>query len=601
MSSTSTNDIEEVAAVEIVPVADINGSTSEANGNPTGSEQLPVAQILPRQTEIKEEVQHPVASAPTQNGHGDTAAPPPTEHLSRPAESMATVNQNGHTNGHTNGGHTNGHGTNGTALPQNGTTATPADPSKPVLLVLCTSSTAPGHVLPLCELTRHLVSKCGYEATFVGGNQHRHLIAASGATFFPVHESLTLEKGPFRKWGMERARYEEGLPRMRQDFKTFFIGQIPGQFESTKSALLDIRRRYGCDREVLVINETMWFGYLPFKFGAPAPEGFFVEGNERKMPKSIGVNVTPLMLDSVDLPAMPLGLLPVEGQGGDRGAVRERDALIRDLLYKYVVKEAYDGFREHMKACGGTQVPDEWMINLSVTAHDATLQMCDEALEYPRSDLPPHVHFAGSLARRPVPQGYVFPEWWQRDVVAPAQEKRRHVVVVSQGTLARDYSMLVAPTVAALAGREDVLVIALLGKPGAELMPGILPPTEGGRDNIRVADFIPYDAVLAYADVMVFNAGYGGFVHCVVNGVPMVAAGLTEDKCEVAARAEWAGVGINLRTGRPSAFAIAAAVDTILASPDTYRARAKELALQVGKGDPLAVIEREVLALTGAN
>jgi UDP:flavonoid glycosyltransferase YjiC (YdhE family) len=293
--------------------------------------------------------------------------------------------------------------------------------------------------------------------------------------------------------------------------------------------------------------------------------------------------------------------LPATGAEG-----RERDALLREWLYKYVVKEAYDGFRERIREAGGVEVPDEWMINLSVAAHDATLQLCHPLLEYPRPDLPGHVKFAGSLPpSKVVPPGFRFPEWWLQEVVENAalpegDATRRSVVVVSQGTLARDYSMLLAPTVRALAGRKDVLVIALLGKQGLETPPGVLPSAEEGVnvDNIHVVDFIPYDSVLSYADVMIFNAGYGGFMHCVVNGVPVVAAGLTEDKCEVAARVEWTGVGLNLRTGRPSPPAVAAAVDEILGSGGKYRARAKELAVEVAKGNPLEVVERELRALT---
>lgn len=400
---------------------------------------------------------------------------------------------------------------------------------------------------------------------------------------------------------MERAKYEEGMPRMVQDFKTFFIGQIRGQWESTRAALVDLRRRFPASegREIVVVNETMWFGYLPWKWGAERPDGF---GAEEKMPRSLGVNVTPLMLDGEGMPPFPTGLLPAKDREG-----RERDQVMREWLYRFVVREAYEGFRENIRACGGVDVPDEWMVNLSVTAHDAAVQLCHPLLEYPRTDLPSHVKFAGSLPpSRAVPPGFVFPDWWQREVVENAALEdgnpgKRSVVVVSQGTLARDYSMLLAPTIRGLAGRKDVLVIALLGKRGAEVPPGILPSPEEGVDvsNVRVADFIPYDSVLKYVDVMVFNAGYGGFMHCVVNGVPVVAAGLTEDKCEVAARVEWTGVGLNLRTGRPSPSTVVAAVDEILGSGGKYRARARELAGEVAKSDPLKVVEEEVRALAG--
>ncbi|AEO68393.1 glycosyltransferase family 1 protein [Thermothielavioides terrestris NRRL 8126] len=486
-------------------------------------------------------------------------------------------------------------------------TGTPSAPL-PLILILCTSSTAPGHVLPLCAIARHLVAR-GYAVTFVGGAHHRALIEAAGATFFPVDGSLTPEHGPLLpRWAAARARIPEGWPRMAHDFATFFVGQIEGQVRSTQAALEAVRRQARpAGREVLVVCETMWFGYLPWKWGKKdRPEGW-AEGES--MPRSLGVNVTPLMLDGVGMPPFPLGLTPV-GDGGGGGplaaaAVRERDALLREWLYKYVAKEAYDAFREKMKACGGTEVPDEWMVNLSVTAHDTTLQLCHPLLEYPRADLPEHVKFAGCLPpSKTVPPGFVFPAWWERDVVGNARlaaddPARRSVVVVSQGTLVRDYSMLLAPTIRALAGRKDVLLIALLGRQGAEVPPGILPSPEESVDvgNVRIADFIPYDSVLTYADVMVFNAGYGGFMHCVVNGVPVVAAGITEDKAEVSARVEWTGVGINLRTGRPSISAVAAAVDEILRN-DKYRARARELAVEVAKGNPLEVVERELRALT---
>ncbi|KAH6637078.1 glycosyltransferase family 1 protein [Chaetomium tenue] len=466
-------------------------------------------------------------------------------------------------------------------------------PLPPAILILCTTSTAPGHVLPLTSIARHLTAH-HYPVTFVGAPQHRALIEASGATFFPVCDALTLEHGPYREWGAARARYAEGLPRMVQDFRTFFVGQVRGQVESTRRALEYVKREVvgGAvgGRGVVVVCETMWFGYLPWKWGAERPAGW---GEGEVMPRSLGVNVTPLMLDGEGVPPFPLGLLPGEGE-----MVEERDGLLREWLYEYVVREAYDGFRERMREAGGVDVPDEWMINLSVTAHDTTLQLCHPVLEYPRPDLPAHVKFAGCLPpSKVVPVGFVFPEWWKREVVeSPARPK---VVVVSQGTLARDYSMLLAPTIRALAGRKDVLVIALLGKQGLEVPPGLLPAPEEAvsLDNIHVVDFFPYDSLLSYADVMVFNAGYGGFMHCVVNGVPMVAAGLTEDKCEVAARVEWTGVGINLRTGRPSPSAVASAVDRILDSEGKYSTRVKELAVEVAKGNPLEVVERELLAL----
>ncbi len=43
-----------------------------------------------------------------------------------------------------------------------------------------------------------------------------------------------------------------------------------------------------------------------------------------------------------------------------------------------------------------------------------------------------------------------------------------------------------------------------------------------------------------------------GVLQAMTNGVPMVLAGATEDKLEVAMRAEYAGIAVNLRTETPT-------------------------------------------------
>ena len=46
--------------------------------------------------------------------------------------------------------------------------------------------------------------------------------------------------------------------------------------------------------------------------------------------------------------------------------------------------------------------------------------------------------------------------------------------------------------------------------------------------------------------------GYGGVVQALRHGVPLVVAGRSEDKPEVAVRVAWSGAGLNLRTDRPT-------------------------------------------------
>ncbi len=121
-----------------------------------------------------------------------------------------------------------------------------------------------------------------------------------------------------------------------------------------------------------------------------------------------------------------------------------------------------------------------------------------------------------------------------------------------------DLDQLIGPTLRALASRRDLLVIASTG--------GGAMPTRNGRvpANAHVTDYLPYPLLLPHADVMIINGGYGGVQHALRHGVPVIVAGETADKAEVAARVQHTGAGIDLGTARPTSVAISAAVNRIL-------------------------------------
>ena len=129
---------------------------------------------------------------------------------------------------------------------------------------------------------------------------------------------------------------------------------------------------------------------------------------------------------------------------------------------------------------------------------------------------------------------------------------------VTQGTIDNaDLGRLVEPTIEALGG-EDVIVVATTGGRDASQLKVALPT------NTFVAEYIPHDLLLPKVDVMVTNGGYGAVQRALSMGVPLVVAGNTEDKPEVAARVAWTGAGINLRTGTPTPGAVRAAVRDVL-------------------------------------
>lgn len=90
---------------------------------------------------------------------------------------------------------------------------------------------------------------------------------------------------------------------------------------------------------------------------------------------------------------------------------------------------------------------------------------------------------------------------------------------------------------------------------------------------------------------MVTNGGYGSVNQALSHGIPLVAAGLTEDKADVNARIAWSGAGIDLAANDPAPEAIRQAVRTVLDAPG-HRREARRLAAEFATYDAKAEILR---------
>src|SRR5882757_124618 len=141
---------------------------------------------------------------------------------------------------------------------------------------------------------------------------------------------------------------------------------------------------------------------------------------------------------------------------------------------------------------------------------------------------------------------------------APPNAGTKHLV--TQGTVANwNLGQLIGPTLQGLSEEKDLLVLVTTGKP-AEDIPVDIPA------NARIAPFLPYEQVLPKIDLLITYGGYGTVNTARAQGVPIVSAGLTEDKEEVSANLQWSGGGIDLRTNEPSPEAVRTAARKILGS-----------------------------------
>jgi MGT family glycosyltransferase/deazaflavin-dependent oxidoreductase (nitroreductase family) len=399
---------------------------------------------------------------------------------------------------------------------------------------------SPGHVAPAAAVVRELSGR-GHDVRWYTGSRFAEVVADSGALFCPMAKSLDWHYNDFNSSFPGRADLK-GLKQNQFDLAEIFVRPLRDHLPALKALLVD-------EPADVFVSHTVFLG------------GGWL--HEMGGPPNATLGDTCLNYPSRDAAPYGTGLAPRDGWVGHlrNGAL---NAISRTMVMAPVVKAA----REVRAELGLPPVPMRGLdFGLSPNLH---IQLCPPGFEYPRSDLPGHVHFVGAPAP-PMPAEFDPPRWW------PRLSESTPVVLVTQGTIATEPADLLAPCLEGLASR-DLFVVATTG--GAD--PAVLgePPS-----NAVVERFVPYSALLPHVDVMVSNGGFGSVQLAIAHGVPMVVAGTSEDKREVTAHVDWSGVGINLRTNRPSPKAIADAVQRAL-NDSKYRDRTQVLRAQTAGKSP---------------
>ncbi|KAH8664401.1 hypothetical protein BX600DRAFT_464377 [Xylariales sp. PMI_506] len=445
--------------------------------------------------------------------------------------------------------------------------------SKPHLLI--TAFPLAGHTTPLLKIAAALIQR-GYEVTFVGGKDFEHAIVKIGAEFVATPGIAELVAPD---WFAQRELRAIGYDRVLYDHQTIFMSGVPAKAQILGDTLEKIRER-DPTRQVVVLAETLNQGIMPFFFGRPPPKGYDA------FPKVIGVHAMPLFLQGIDVAPFLMGL-PFDSTESGRLRNQALTKLYNETPY---VKSLIEGYNAKYEEAGAHDFPTTgFPADLWLTKLDVTVQVCSPSLEYPRTDMPSNIVFTGCLPLSVPPPDYKYPEWWP-EITENAGKKK--IVFVAQGTVAMNLAELIMPTIEALKDRDDVLVVTTLGRPGATLPEGVEAPS-----NLRVADFLLYDAILPYADVFISNAGYGAVTQSVIAGVPMVLAGESEDKLEAILRFSRAGVAVDIKTQTPSAEQIRRGIEEVL-SNGKYKARALELKKESEDMDAIAVIESQIAKIS---
>ncbi|MRX43988.1 glycosyltransferase [Agromyces kandeliae] len=417
--------------------------------------------------------------------------------------------------------------------------------------LLC-ASPIQGHAAPVIAIAHGLVAR-GHDVTVLTGSRFRDAVEAAGARHRALTGIADFDDRVIQDHLPERDRHR-GIAKLEYDVQRIFVRPMPEQFRALGALVAELEPD-------AILHEAAFTGVIPLLLDDPASR-----------PPIIGVGVIPLSHRSVDTAPGGLGLPP---RSDVIGRLRNRalNAFVAKVVFRRTQALADRTVREL-----GRPGLEEFLFDFT-TRCDRFLQLSPAEFEYPRSDLSPNVRFAGTvLPPSPAPAG--LPDWWH-DL-----DGERPVVHVSQGTIDnKDFTRLIRPTLDALADRDVLVVAATGGRPVAEL--GELPA------NARAAEFLPYDLLLPKTDVFVTNAGFGGTQYALSHGVPIVAAGDTEDKPDVAMRVQWTGTGLSLRTGTPTSRAVGTAVDRLLSEP-SFRERARAMARRIAEVDGVSVIAAEL-------
>lgn len=430
------------------------------------------------------------------------------------------------------------------------------------ILVCC--APAQGHITPLLAIATHLAA-VGHDVRFLSGRAYETRVRAAGLEFIPLPAAADLDLDHANEAYPERAALT-GIKEVQWSMVHLFVEPAARQVAAIDAATAERPTD-------VVITDTGTFGAFIY-CARPLAE---------RLPLAF-VNIGPLQSRDDDTAPFGLGLHP---RPGALGRLRNRAlaAVVDRTVYRPIMRAFRTAFSD-----AGVPMPSDLRFGDLPNSLDRVIQLTVPGFEYERPSLPDTVRFIGPVSRAGA-SDVPLPDWWDE------LDDRRPIVHVSQGTVANnDLDQLVRPAIEALAGENVMLVVATGGRPVAELGP--LP------ENVRAAEYLPYDRLFPRLAAFVTNGGYGGLHYALEHGVPIVAAGRTEDKVETTARVAWSGAGIDLRTQRPAPRALRHAVRRVIADPSYRLASARiggEIATAPGAAGVEAVIAELVPGLAATS
>ncbi len=447
--------------------------------------------------------------------------------------------------------------------------------------ILLASQAIDGHFNPMTGIGARLRQE-GHDVGWYTGASLAGRLAELDIAHYPFDRAVEHTAENLSVLYPERARLK-GPMAIRFDGERIFASNLTNFFEDIK----DVQQRF--DFDVVVMDTTMFMQRLIAAKLGKAVVSFVAVCN---------LETDPLV------PPMFFGFSPARNPGQ-----RLLHAGARLVSEQVVTKPARVSYVRQLKEYGLQTDPGVSINDEPYRWSDAVIQTGTASLDFPRRRVNPKVHYVGALLPyRPdadttgsatTGSATTGSATTGSAVVAAddgvtAGAGYARTVVITQGTVDnKDPGKLIIPALEALKDGDALIIVATGGVGTAELRHRYPQP------NVRIEDHVDFATVFPSADLFVTNGGFGGVLLSLSHGVPVVAAGLNEGKNDVCARVDYAGVGINLKTERPTQAALRTAIDTVLSDP-SWRARALEMREQFEAADSVGAAVEVIKAAVGS-
>ena len=418
--------------------------------------------------------------------------------------------------------------------------------------ILFATFPADGHFNPLTGLAVHLKSQ-GYDVRWYTSKTYQSKIEKLGIPFYPFDKALEVTGDNVDAIFPERKKKSSQVAKLNFDIINVFINRGPEYYHDLKG----IQQEFAFD---LLIADIMFTG-VPFV------------SDLMKIPV-IGVGIVPITKTSKDLPPAGLGLTPSNNFIG-----RIKESILRFVAGNILFAKSN---KEMRRVLGGYGIESQTasVFDLMPEKCKLILQTGTPGFEYKRSDFDPKYKYVGPLL--PYASKRSGTRWFNEKLT-----QYKKTVLVTQGTVEKDNSKLLVPTLEALRDTDCLVVVTTGGSDTQKLRRQYSAP------NVIIEDYIPFADVMPYADVYVTNGGMGGVQLSIQNNLPMVVAGVHEGKNEICARVGYFHLGINLKTERPTPEQIRKAVEHVVSTP-LYKKNVVALNKEFSRYRPDEISERYV-------